>query len=47
VCSGNGSSSSNIVDVHICTLRLKIDKGFELPLILTRYGEGYLLRGDS
>jgi hypothetical protein len=28
-------------------LRNKIDKGFDPPLILTRWGEGYLLRGES
>jgi DNA-binding response OmpR family regulator len=39
-------SSSNIVDVHISYLRNKIDKGFNPQLILTRWGEGYLLRGD-
>jgi DNA-binding response OmpR family regulator len=39
-------SNSNVVDVHISYLRNKIDKGFNPPLILTRWGEGYLLRGD-
>ena len=38
-------STSNVVDVYIRYLRNKIDKGFELPLILTRWGEGYMLRG--
>lgn len=38
-------NTSNVVDVYIRYLRTKIDKGFELPLILTRWGEGYLLRG--
>ena len=37
-------NTSNVVDVYIRYLRTKIDKGFELPLILTRWGEGYLLR---
>jgi DNA-binding response OmpR family regulator len=40
-------STSNVVDVYIRYLRNKIDKGFEPPLILTRWGEGYLLRGDD
>jgi DNA-binding response OmpR family regulator len=40
-------STSNVVDVYIRYLRTKIDKGFELPLILTRWGEGYMLRGES
>jgi DNA-binding response OmpR family regulator len=40
-------STSNVVDVYIRYLRNKIDKGFESPLILTRWGEGYLLRGDE
>jgi DNA-binding response OmpR family regulator len=40
-------NTSNVVDVYIRYLRNKIDKGFESPLILTRWGEGYLLRGDD
>lgn len=36
-------STSNVVDVYIRYLRLKIDKGFGAPLIQTRWGEGYLL----
>jgi DNA-binding response OmpR family regulator len=40
-------STSNVVDVYIRYLRTKIDKGFDPPLILTRWGEGYLLRGDN
>lgn len=40
-------NTSNVVDVYIRYLRNKIDKGFEKPLILTRWGEGYLLRGDE
>ena len=38
-------NTSNVVDVYIRYLRNKIDKGFEPPLILTRWGEGYMLRG--
>jgi DNA-binding response OmpR family regulator len=40
-------STSNVVDVYIRYLRNKIDRDFELPLILTRWGEGYMLRGDE
>lgn len=40
-------STSNVVDVYIRYLRTKIDKGFDPPLILTKWGEGYLLRGDE
>lgn len=40
-------NTSNVVDVYIRYLRTKIDKGFDPPLILTRWGEGYLLRGDD
>jgi DNA-binding response OmpR family regulator len=40
-------STSNVVDVYIRYLRNKIDKGFDPPLILTRWGEGYQLRGDE
>jgi DNA-binding response OmpR family regulator len=43
----NDENTSNVVDVYIRYLRNKIDKGFEVPLILTRWGEGYLLRGDD
>jgi DNA-binding response OmpR family regulator len=40
-------NTSNVVDVYIRYLRNKIDKGFEPPLILTRWGEGYMMRGDE
>jgi DNA-binding response OmpR family regulator len=40
-------NTSNVVDVYIRYLRNKIDKGFEPSLILTRWGEGYLLRGEG
>jgi DNA-binding response OmpR family regulator len=40
-------NTSNVVDVYIRYLRNKVDKGFEPALILTRWGEGYLLRGDD
>jgi DNA-binding response OmpR family regulator len=38
---------SNVVDVYIRYLRNKIDRDFDLPLILTRWGEGYMLRPDD
>jgi DNA-binding response OmpR family regulator len=40
-------NTSNVVDVYIRYLRTKIDKGYDPPLILTRWGEGYMLRGDE
>jgi len=40
-------STSNVVDVYIRYLRTKIDKGHDLPLILTRWGEGYMLRSEE
>lgn len=40
-------NTSNVVDVYIRYLRNKIDKGFEPQLILTRWGEGYMLRPED
>jgi DNA-binding response OmpR family regulator len=40
-------NTSNVVDVYIRYLRNKIDKSFEPALIMTRWGEGYQLRGDE
>ncbi len=40
-------NTSNVVDVYIRYLRNKIDKGYEPQLIMTRWGEGYLLRGED
>ena len=40
-------NTSNVVDVYIRYLRNKIDKGFDPPLILTKWGEGYMLRADG
>jgi DNA-binding response OmpR family regulator len=37
---------TNVVDVLIRRLRCKVDQGFQPPLILTRWGGGYLLRGE-
>jgi DNA-binding response OmpR family regulator len=38
---------SNVVDVFIRFLRAKIDQNFAVPLILTSWGKGYLLRGEG
>ncbi len=40
-------NTSNVVDVYIRYLRNKVDRDFDPPLILTRWGEGYLLRGEE
>jgi two-component system OmpR family response regulator len=41
---GESDDHGNVVDVFIRYLRNKIDRGFDTPLILTRRGQGYLLR---
>lgn len=43
----NDESTSNVVDVYIRYLRNKIDKGFDPPLIMTRWGEGYMMRAED
>ncbi len=35
---------TNVIDVHVSRLRSKIDKGFEVPLIHTVRGTGYMVR---
>ena len=40
-------SISNVVEVHINSLRNKIDKGFTTPLIRTVRGVGYMLTADA
>lgn len=35
---------TNVIDVHISRLRAKIDKGFDVPLLHTVRGAGYMLR---
>ncbi len=40
-------NTSNVVDVYIRYLRAKVDKGFDPALILTRWGEGYMLRTEE
>jgi DNA-binding response OmpR family regulator len=44
---GQAPRSGNLVHAYISSLRAKIDQGFDTPLILTRWGEGYLLRGEA
>jgi DNA-binding response OmpR family regulator len=39
-----GGCKSNVVDVFIGFLRNKIDQGSSVPLILTDWGKGYMLR---
>jgi DNA-binding response OmpR family regulator len=41
------SDTSNVVDVYIRFLRKKIDQGYDKPLILTQWGQGYMLRLDD
>jgi two-component system, OmpR family, response regulator len=40
-------NTSNVVDVYIRYLRNKVDKGFDPPLIQTKWGEGYMLRSEK
>jgi two-component system copper resistance phosphate regulon response regulator CusR len=43
----NFDSASNVIDVYVRRLRKKIDEGFDVPLIHTRRGEGYMLLDAS
>lgn len=43
----NFDPESNVIDVYISHLRNKIDKGYDLPLLHTMRGQGYLLSVDS
>jgi two-component system, OmpR family, response regulator len=38
---------TNVVDVHISRLRMKVDRGFEHPLIHTIRGSGYAIRAPK
>ena len=40
-------SISNVVEVHINSLRSKIDRGFAVPLIHTLRGVGYMLAASA
>jgi DNA-binding response OmpR family regulator len=44
---GADEMTSNAIDVYIRYLRAKVDRGFNRPLILTRWGQGYLLRDEN
>jgi len=39
----NFDPESNVIDVYVSHLRTKVDKGFDLPLIHTLRGQGYIL----
>jgi two-component system OmpR family response regulator len=38
---------TNVIDVHMSRLRAKIDKGFDIPLLRTVRGAGYMIRDGS
>ena len=38
---------TNVIDVHISRLRAKIDKGFEVHLLHTVRGAGYMIRAAA
>ena len=38
---------TNVIDVHMGRLRRKVDRGFDVPLIQTVRGAGYVLRGPE
>jgi DNA-binding response OmpR family regulator len=40
-------NTSNVVDVYVRRLRNKLDRDFWPALILTRWGQGYVLRGEE
>ena len=43
----NFDPQTNVIDVHVSRLRRKIDRGFDVPLIQTGRGAGYVLRGSE
>ena len=43
----NFGPESNVIDVYISHLSNKIDKGYEVALLHTMRGQGYLLSADS
>jgi DNA-binding response OmpR family regulator len=47
VWKGPAQAGTNIVDVYINYLRMKIDRGFDTRLIQTVYGVGYMIAGSS
>jgi DNA-binding response OmpR family regulator len=42
----NFEYSGNVIEVYVSTLRRKIDKGFDKPLIHTVIGAGYMLSAE-
>jgi DNA-binding response OmpR family regulator len=40
-------NTSNVIDVFIRYLRKMVETGFDPPLILTRWGEGYMMRAED
>jgi two-component system OmpR family response regulator len=38
---------TNVIDVHISRLRSKVDKGFDMPIIQTVRGAGYIIEDDD
>ncbi len=40
----NFDPQTNVIDVHMCRLRNKIDKGFRYEMLLTDKGNGYMLQ---
>jgi two-component system OmpR family response regulator len=38
---------TNVIDVHVSRLRAKIDKGFDVPLLQTIRGAGYMIRDGN
>lgn len=38
---------TNVVDVHVSRLRAKLDKGFEVALLHTVRGQGFVLRAEA
>ncbi|WP_112322760.1 response regulator transcription factor [Oceanibium sediminis] len=43
----NFDPQTNVIDVHISRLRQKIDKGFDVPLLHTVRGAGYILKDGA
>jgi len=43
----NFDPESNVIDVYVSHLRSKVDRGFELSLIHTLRGQGYLLSDET
>src|SRR5262249_43590512 len=43
----DGGMHPSIVGTYVGRVRDKVDKGHPIELILTRWGRGYMLRGDG